>query len=255
MTPRPPDATGLQDTSPRPDDAARLESGAVEQDESQEHGRGFNWQAAALAVAFGLGAIYMAVRTVDSELQRLDFLTSDVSGSAQASSAGSLAGLLLFGVLTFFFGLAALIALLRALGLHSGDSALGMPQGSIRAFMALILIMLFFLMAVFLYLDVARTGNDQRFPSVTEDAYNRMLESGQVVAASSYEIPPPADSAAAPEVRWDVIVRTTRQSSQVAEDIARQLVTVLGTLIVAIAAFYFGANAVEAAQRPNKPVG
>ena len=221
---------------------------------SSNEGRRIDWGAALLAIAFGGGAVYLAWKTVDTELQRIS-ATTFTSGVAEASSAGSLAGVLLFGVLTFFFGLAGLIALMRALGLSQEDSALGMPQGSIRAFMALILIMLFFLMAVFLYLDVARTGNDQRFSGVSEDGYNRMLESGLVIAAVPYEIPPPEGSNAEPETRWDVVVRTSRQSSEVAENIANQLVTVLGTLIVAISSFYFGANAVEAASRKSKEGG
>jgi hypothetical protein len=205
------------------------------------------WGAGALAITFGVGAGIMAWITVQSELRRLEVQTISAGGDAGAS-AGSLAGLLLFGVLTFFFGLGALIALLRALGLHDKDAALGMPPGSIRAFMALILIMLFFLMAVFLYLDVARTGSDQRITNVNQKAYDQMLEAGQVVAASSFLVFDPENPDADPEVRWDVLVRSSRESSQVANDIARQLVTSLGTLIVAITAFYFGTNAVEAAK-------
>ena len=131
--------------------------------------------------------------------------------------------------------------------MHHASAALGMPEGSIRAFMALVLIMLFFLMAVFLYLDVARTGTDRRLTGVTQQSYDQMAAGGQVITAYAYAVPNPDNPEETVE-RWDVVLRAARESSEVAEDIARQLVTVLGTLIVAIAAFYFGANSVQAAR-------
>ncbi len=203
-----------------------------------------DWGAGWMAVLFGAMAIGMAFSTVVMEQSR----------SSNESSAGSLAGLLLFGVLTFFFALAALIGVFRALGLHQANSALGMPQGSIRAFMALVLIMLFFLMAVFLYLDVARTGTDQRLTGIARAELDTLVSGGTVTSATPYTATDPEDPNSTVEL-WDVTLRAARERSQIAEEIARQLVTVLGTLIVAIASFYFGTNSVQAATEAVKQDG
>lgn len=202
---------------------------------------------ALVALLFGAMAIAMAVATVGFEIMG----HQDDGGTAGQASEGSLAGLLLFGVLTFFFAIASLIALFRALGLTNQEAALGMPQGSIRAFMALVLIMLFFLMAVFLYLDVSRTGTERRVVGVTQESYDQLVAGGQVIAAFSYAVPDPNDPTSEVQ-RWDVTLKAARERSEVAEDIARQLVTVLGTLIVAIAAFYFGSNSVQRAWRTEQ---
>jgi hypothetical protein len=202
-----------------------------------------DWGAARVAIVFGILAITMAVATVTIEWWR-----SSDRGDTTQSSAGSLAGLLLFGVLTFFFALAALIGVFRALNISEKGSALGMPQGSIRAFMALVLIMLFFLMAVFLYLDVARTGTERRLTGISQSSYEQVIAGGQVVSAISYMVPDPENPEQEVQ-RWDVVLRAARERSEVAEELARQLITVLGTLIVAIAAFYFGTNSVQAARR------
>ena len=200
-------------------------------------------KAARVAVIFGLLAISMAVATVLIEWRRYS-----TGGDSSQSSAGSLAGLLLFGALTFFFALASLIGVFRALDISEKGSALGMPQGSIRAFMALVLIMLFFLMAVFLYLDVARTGTERRLTGVSQSSYDEIISGGQVISAYSYMVTDP-DNPEQEVQRWDVVLRAARERSEVAEELARQLITVLGTLIVAIAAFYFGTNSVQAARR------
>ena len=192
--------------------------------------------AAKVAVTFGVMAMLMATATVL------------IAWLAASSSAGSLAALLLFGVLTFFFAIASLIALFKALSLTNDKSALGMPQGSIRAFMALVLIMLFFLMAVFLYLDVSRAGADRRVTGITEDSYRDLLSGGQVISAVSYGVPDPGGTNTE-VLRWDVVLRAERDPNEVSEEMARQLITVLGTLIVAISAFYFGANSVQKAWR------
>ena len=218
--------------------AADEKSNAPCDGEDQREGRRCDLGAAVVSGAFGLLACGMAFATVLVEWWRRN---GDLTDQA---SAGSLAGLLLLGVLTFFFALGSLIALFRALGLTSGDHALGMPQGSIRAFMALVLIMLFFLMAVFLYLDVARTGTERRIVGIGPERYDQIVATGEVISADAYTVPDP-DNPEQQVQRWDVVVGTTRERSQVAEELARQLVTVLGTLIVAIAAFYFGANSVQ----------
>jgi hypothetical protein len=102
-----------------------------------------------------------------------------------------------------FFGVVALITILScvaigfsAVDLSDRSQALGLPNGSIRAVIALSLILLFGIVAVFLYATLLETD----VPS--------------------------------------------------AQDFAKQLLVLLGTLITSIASFYFGTQAATNAQQP-----
>ena len=204
-----------------------------------DQSREFNWGPAIVSFTFGGAAAFMAYATFQL-------------GQASDLTAGALAGALLFGVLTFFFAMGALIALFSALGLQQEKSALGMPEGSIRAFMALVLIMLFFLMSVFLYINVSRTSVDRIIGGISQDRKEQLVEDPNVIVieASSRDIVVEDSDPEITETVWDVVTRSSRPQSEVAAEIARQLITMLGTLIVAISAFYFGANI---AQRGNQP--
>jgi hypothetical protein len=58
--------------------------------------------------------------------------------------------LLVYGVLTLLVALAALVAILSYFGLSSEASALGLPEGSVQAVIALVLVLIFAITAVFL---------------------------------------------------------------------------------------------------------
>ena len=128
-------------------------------------------------------------------------------GTRQPEEA--LPALLIAGVVAMLVALAGLIVLLTASGLEDRRAALGMPEGSIRAVIALMLILLFSIMAIFLYASIRFTSPESL--SAADDS---------------------ASAAAA---------------LTASEDIARQLLTTVGTLVVAIAAFYFGSNSVASA--------
>jgi hypothetical protein len=109
--------------------------------------------------------------------------------------------LLITGIVVFLGALASLVVIFRRQGLANRDFALGLPDGSIRAIIALSLILLFAILAVFLYIGQGGFGTDSQ----------------------------PTDGQT---------------------DMAKQLVTTLSTLVVAIASFYFGSTTVEKAKRP-----
>jgi hypothetical protein len=110
--------------------------------------------------------------------------------------------LLIAGVVIFLNALAALVVIFVRNGLSNRNYALGLPDGSIRAIIALSLILLFAIMAVFLYIGQGGFG-------------------------------------------------TTIQPTAAQTDIAKQLVTTLSTLVVAIASFYFGSTTVREAKKPE----
>lgn len=126
----------------------------------------------------------------------------------------------------------------RALGLSDSTQALGLPAGSVRAFIALMLIMIFVIVSVY----AVRT--------VGEGVYNYV---GVVSREEAYGLASNDDD--------DYVIREIRggdkngmyevwQLRGLAVEgtrLAQQLLTTLATLVVAISAFYFGTHSVETA--------
>lgn len=210
---------------------------AVADDGSRKADRGGSprlW--AFVSVLFALGAVGTTVLASGA-------LYQDVT-----RSPGSLAGILLAGAITFILAIGGLVALFHALGLTNRQYPLGLPDGTVQALIALILVLLFFIMAVFLYLDVSQTTTDRRLNDLSKEAV-AAIPAGQIVAQFQRDVIVGVDAEGNPqtETRFDVLLASPRASSDVAQEIARQLITSLGTLIAAIAAFYFGAKAVGGA--------
>jgi hypothetical protein len=142
--------------------------------------------------------------------------------------------LLIAGTGALLVGLAALVLVLAQLGLTGWRYPLGLPDGSIRAVIALLLIVLFFITAVFLYVDAGRGTSRQLFGVDAQRLAGIPTEQIQDLRASAHS----------PD-KFDVVLISTRNSAST--DIAKQLVTTVSTLVVAVAAFYFGSSAVQSA--------
>jgi hypothetical protein len=143
--------------------------------------------------------------------------------------------LLIFGVVALLVTLAVMVTLLRVFGLTDPSQPLGLPEGSIRAVIALTLILVFAIMSVFLYWDAAHPETTQS-TGLTGDILN-MLPSDRVIAVTARSV----NGATV----YDV---TTTTEGQTSNQLGLQLVTIVGTLVTALAAFYFGANSVKSAQ-------
>lgn len=128
----------------------------------------------------------------------------------------------------------ALAIVLRRLGLTDGTQAMGLPAGSIRAVIALLLIMLFFIAAVFIF---------NRSQNTFEEGDLRTIEG---VSVEQYAAIPTTDLKSATErtvddaVVYDVVLYPPSKNTETSDDLAKQLVTTVGTLVTAVAAFYFG---------------
>jgi hypothetical protein len=147
-------------------------------------------------------------------------------------------------VILLVAGLVALTLLLyfgtiihRTVGLGSPSSALGMPEGSIRALIALSLVLLFAIIGItVLYSGI---GNQQEIVSTgLTSAQIDDLENVQIISISL------VDPAASPGAeRYTVVARP--EISQAGHDFGLQLLTTVSTLVVAVAGFYFGSKAVS----------
>jgi hypothetical protein len=138
--------------------------------------------------------------------------------------------LLVVGVVVLLAMLGALVALLRQWGLIDRTQALGLPTGSIRAVIALGLILIFAMVSV--YLIGASTGGSFVSTGLTADMVSR-LPADRILQVT-----------AEPSGTFSAVLSSATSFSQ---QLSQQLMTLLGTLVTAIAAFYFGSNSVTAA--------
>lgn len=148
--------------------------------------------------------------------------------------------LLVTGTVALLLSIATLVIVFARLSLTSWRSALGLPEGSIRAVIALLLIVLFFITAVFLYADVGRNGEQRVLNGITEE---------RLADIPTREILRLEREGVGVDERFNVVTTSPKIPESI--DLAQQLVTTVSTLVVAVAAFYFGANSVTALVAPG----
>ncbi len=125
--------------------------------------------------------------------------------------------------------------ILRTAGLSTKKEALGMPEGSIRALIAMSLILMFAIIGVtVLYSGMGGEPIESNGISAAE---LERLENVQIISITV------VDPAASPgSERFNVTARP--ELSQAGHDFGLQLLTTVSTLVVAVAGFYFGSRAV-----------
>jgi hypothetical protein len=150
-----------------------------------------------------------------------------------------LSGLLVIGVISLIVALCLFAVIFKTIGLADKKNTLGLPEGSVRAVIALTLILLFMMSSVFLYWQVTTTerGREYRSINVTQEILDS-YPGDEVVAVSLVGT---FDN----QTRYNV-TRIVTAESEGSQNLAQQLVTILGTLVAAISAFYFGTKAAEA---------
>ena len=150
------------------------------------------------------------------------------------------------GFLLMIVSLIVSVFILAQLGLADPGSAFGMPEGTIRAAIALSLIIIFAMMSIHLY-------GQLRIPSTTDEitiSETKLNDIAPEKIFSMVEIPQAAPSSAAAEKQYKVRLLVPSQGKS--DDFALQVLTTISTLVVAVAGFYFGTKAVQAAkERPG----
>ena len=175
---------------------------------------------------------------------------------AMALSAVVLTGLFLIVVL-----MAALVIVYQVLGLSDSQQALALPEGSVRALLALSLVLVFVCLAGFLYNEVnnviTKSGsvkhiNDTRltelkgeFVVVYEPERNEKNEPAYEQKKDANGVPiVDADKNPVYDTAKPLYAATyyTKRSKD-ADDFAKQIFTTLATIFVSVISFYFGSSA------------
>jgi hypothetical protein len=140
-----------------------------------------------------------------------------------------LATVIVLGVSILLLFLFILASAFSMFGLTDPKQALGLPEGSIRALIALLLVMLFSIIGIYLYRSVSTTTT----VSLTG------LTSAQVadLGDRAVSIQPVAGGT------FNVVAQSGANTEGVR--LAQQLISMVGTLVVAVAGFYFGSRTAD----------
>jgi hypothetical protein len=164
-----------------------------------------------------------------------------------ATEAGSLPLLAIGGVIVLLLMLTVVAIIFNFLGLTNKDQAMGLPEGSIRAVIALSLIVLFAILSVYLYQGVSRGGLIQTIENLSDTERAQFIRdnttardiSSQAIPVRDKDGTPLTNADGTPKFFYNVKYRTATVAS---EDFAKQLLILLGTLMTAITSFYLGAG-------------
>jgi hypothetical protein len=148
--------------------------------------------------------------------------------------------LLVSGMIALITALAFVVAVVGSFRLADRNQALGLPQGSISAVIALSLILIFSITAIHLYARLSEVR------SATVQGLNQR----QVRAIPGDQIQSIRSTGRGRNRRFTVM-RILPQSEQ-SQDFALQVLTTVSTLVVAVSGFYFGQRAARRREDPSE---
>jgi hypothetical protein len=161
--------------------------------------------------------------------------------------------LLIVGVVALMLSLAAVSVAFATLNLADKTQALALPEGSVRAVIALCLLVLFAIITIFLFGSLSESVSGLREVSDLTAEQKEEFLSNKENLTTVLVIPYAVKKDGRDQTRYTVQYRekadadaTARQRAK--EDFAKQLLILIGTLVTAVASFYFGTRAVTPTQ-------
>lgn len=162
--------------------------------------------------------------------------------------------LAIFGIMILFGSVSLVSTLFARLKLSDKSQALALPEGSIRAAIALALIVLFAIISIMLYQS---SSNPQviKITGVSEAVLPSMIQNpaNQVAAVVPENCTTDTDptTEACADKHFSVHVRLA--PSQESTDLAKQLLILIGTLMTSVTSFYFAQRASEKKSQEPPP--
>lgn len=161
--------------------------------------------------------------------------------------------LMIAGVVALLLSLAVVSVAFAGLSLSDKTQALALPEGSVRAVIALCLLVLFAIITIFLFGSLSESVVGLRsVTDLTAEQKEEFLDKKENLT-TVLVIPYTKKEKGREETRYTVEYRektdpdaTARQRAK--EDFAKQLLILIGTLVTAVASFYFGTRAVTPTQ-------
>jgi len=145
-------------------------------------------------------------------------------------------------------GLAAFIGLMNFLsfsaqyiGISDARQPFGLPDGSVRAILTIAFIVLVGVLSSYLltHSDVRQPFAKERIQVATKVPSGEAQAMQQRLSADGLAVLVPADTGATPTYNVDFY---PRQDYRLSDDVSKQILTILSTILAAMIGFYFGAR-------------
>lgn len=146
--------------------------------------------------------------------------------------------LLIMGVGTLILVFSMLTPIFSVLGLADSKRAMGLPEGSIRAFIAIMLILMFIIVSVFLYEQLDASNTTTTLERISQERLDQ-IPIENIVSIKEEHV--------GKETVFNVQIKVS-EATQESRDFANQMFTTISTLVVSLAGFYFGAQSVSIAK-------
>jgi hypothetical protein len=141
--------------------------------------------------------------------------------------------------------LAAMVGIFNEFKLSDKNQALSLPEGSVRAVIALSLIIIFSIMALFLYTRLENSIVTYKYTGISQQQLNA-IPADQILSIEAKE------TGKGSKV-YDVDRRVAKNPTS--DDFAKQVLTIVANLLFAIVGFYFGTRAalqVPGSEQPSE---
>ncbi|MFK0691130.1 hypothetical protein ACFX5Q_23450 [Mesorhizobium sp. IMUNJ 23033] len=158
-----------------------------------------------------------------------------IVGEWKVTDSIALPALAITGLMVLLASLALVAVTFSYMGIGDKTQALALPEGSVRAVIALCLLVLFAILSIYLYGKLATPLPIQSFSELsTNDKENfiKSLATGELVGITGSD-----------EKGFTVYVRQSVRPESI--DFAKQILVMLGTLVASISSFYFGSRTAE----------
>jgi hypothetical protein len=151
--------------------------------------------------------------------------------------------LAIFGIMILFGALALISTVFARLDLSAPNEALALPPGSIRAAIALALIVLFALISVMLYQSLSRPYVVKDLSFVQKEALVKE-PSNHILGVIPEACRLAGAACTAEQLPYTVHLRQSPTTESA--DLAKQLLILVGTLMTSVTSFYFASRSTEA---------
>ncbi|WP_404926299.1 hypothetical protein [Mesorhizobium sp. ORM16] len=157
-------------------------------------------------------------------------------GEWKVTDSIALPALAITGIMVLLASLALVAVTFSYMGIGDKTQALALPEGSVRAVIALCLLVLFAILSIYLYGKLANPLPIQSLAELTASDKDNLIKSlspGDVVSVAGSDAK-----------GFTVYVRQSVRPESI--DFAKQILVMLGTLVASISSFYFGSRTAEA---------
>jgi hypothetical protein len=165
-----------------------------------------------------------------------------VIGHVQPDEIG-LPVIAILGVLAVLCALALIAVVFTSFQIADKTQAMALPEGSIRAVIAVSLIILFAILSIHLYASLSTPGEVKSVAGLKDNDTAKQFIA-DLVKGPSHIVEVPSTDANKPSA-YTVYYQQSRDTA--GDDFAKQLLTMLGVLLTSITSFYFGAKTASSA--------